>query len=51
MHERSGCAALILAAGEGNRVAVFTCDQREETFGIDTVEQLHAAERLMKKNG
>jgi CTP:molybdopterin cytidylyltransferase MocA len=51
MHERSGCAALILAAGEGKRVAVFASDQREEVLGIDTVEQLHAAERLMKKNG
>jgi hypothetical protein len=51
MHERSGCAALILAAGEGKRVAVFTCDQREEVLRINTVEQLHAAERLLKRDG
>jgi UDP-N-acetylglucosamine diphosphorylase/glucosamine-1-phosphate N-acetyltransferase len=37
--------------GEGNRVAVFRCDQREEVLGINTVEQLHAAERLMKRDG
>jgi len=37
--------------GEGKRVAVFTCDQREEVLGINTVEQLRAAERLMKDNG
>jgi UDP-N-acetylglucosamine diphosphorylase/glucosamine-1-phosphate N-acetyltransferase len=37
--------------GDGKRVAVFRCDQREEVLGINTVEQLHAAERLMKKNG
>ena len=36
---------------EGKRVAVFACDQREEVLGINTVEQLHAAERLMKRNG
>jgi len=37
--------------GEGKRVAVFRCDQREEVLGINTVEQLHAAERLMKRDG
>jgi len=37
--------------GEGKRVAVFTCDQREEVLGINTVEQLRAAERLMKRDG
>ncbi|MFA4948467.1 MAG: NTP transferase domain-containing protein [Candidatus Krumholzibacteriia bacterium] len=37
--------------GEGNRVAVFRCDQREEVLGINTVEQLHAAEGLMKRDG
>jgi bifunctional N-acetylglucosamine-1-phosphate-uridyltransferase/glucosamine-1-phosphate-acetyltransferase GlmU-like protein len=51
MHERYGCAALIRSSGEGKRVAVFTCDQREEVIGINTAEQLHAAERLMKKDG
>jgi hypothetical protein len=51
MHERSGCAALILSSGEGKRAAVFTGDQQAEVLGINTVEQLHAAERLTKKNG
>ena len=37
--------------GEGKRVAVFTCDQREEVLGINTVEQLRAAERLMRRDG
>jgi hypothetical protein len=45
MHERSGCAAPILAAGEGTRM------KSSPVLGINTVEQLRAAERLMKKNG
>jgi UDP-N-acetylglucosamine diphosphorylase/glucosamine-1-phosphate N-acetyltransferase len=36
---------------EGKRVVVYACDQREEVLGINTVEQLHAAERLMNKDG
>ncbi len=36
---------------EGKRVAVYRCDQREEVLGINTVDQLHAAERLMKRDG
>ncbi|MCX5752065.1 MAG: NTP transferase domain-containing protein [Candidatus Krumholzibacteria bacterium] len=37
--------------GAGKRVVVYRCDQREEVLGINTVEQLQAAERLMKKDG
>ena len=36
---------------EGKRVGVWLCDQGEEVLGINTVEQLQAAERLMRKHG
>jgi bifunctional UDP-N-acetylglucosamine pyrophosphorylase/glucosamine-1-phosphate N-acetyltransferase len=35
----------------GKRTGVYLCDQREEVLGINTVEQLQAAERLMRKHG
>lgn len=36
---------------EGLSVAVYLCEQREEVLGINTVEQLRAAERLMVEHG
>lgn len=36
---------------DGKRVGVFLCDQGEEVLGINTVEQLRAAERLMTNHG
>jgi UDP-N-acetylglucosamine diphosphorylase/glucosamine-1-phosphate N-acetyltransferase len=36
---------------EGKRVGVYLCDQRDEVLGINTVEQLRAAERLMSADG
>ena len=37
--------------GEGKRASVYLCDQRDEVLGINTVEQLEAAERLMTAHG
>ncbi|MDD4856649.1 MAG: NTP transferase domain-containing protein [Candidatus Krumholzibacteria bacterium] len=36
---------------DGKRVGVCLCDQRDEVLGINTVEQLRAAERLMTAHG
>jgi bifunctional UDP-N-acetylglucosamine pyrophosphorylase/glucosamine-1-phosphate N-acetyltransferase len=36
---------------DGRRVGVYPCEQREEVLGINTFEQLQAAERLMRAHG
>ena len=43
--------AIEIFRNDGKKVSAFLCDQKEEVLGVNTVEQLKLAERLMNCDG